>query len=108
MMKNALLVFGLFFAFGLIADASALPAKCLQAPNRESACPHIIYKKAALSVIALDVKKGEPICLCLTDLATLDNTGMSKVEEIDQQVTFERLLKAYQLSEQDILTLIRY
>lgn len=107
-MKNALFVLLLVFALSLFNDVSALPAKCLQAPSRINACPHIIYKKAALAVEAIDVKKGEVICLCLSDLAALNNTAMSEVEKIDQQVSFERLLKKYQLSEQDILTLIRY
>lgn len=107
-MKNALLVFILFFVAGLINRVSALPSQCLQAPSRLNVCPHIIYKKAALAVEALDVKKGNVICLCLSDLNELSATNMSKVQQIDQQVSFEPLLKKYQLSEQDILSLMKY
>jgi hypothetical protein len=89
-------------------NVNALPTKCLQLPERKQACPHLIYKKAALPVVRLDVEKGNIICICLTDVNFLKNQTNSAVEKIDQQVTFERLTDYYQLTEQDILTLLKH
>ena len=107
-MKNAFFIIVLFFALGVINVVMALPSKCLQAESRENPCPHLLYKKAALKVESLDVKKCELICLCLTDLAALHHPAKSKVANINQQATFERLIEQHQLTEQDVLTLLRY
>lgn len=107
-MTTTKLVYFCFFLFaGLSAVAQALPSKCLQAVERHNICPHFIYKKAALAVAVLDVDKGGVICICLSDLQVLRHTAMSQVEQIDHQVTLQRIANRYQLSEQDILTLIR-
>jgi hypothetical protein len=106
-MRNILVLFCCLLFVGLTAEAHALPSKCLQAPERQNVCPHLIYKKAALQVALLDVAKGDIICICLSDINVLSNTVMSKVEQIDHQVTFQRIAQKYQLSQQDILTLIR-
>ena len=106
MIKNRIVLFCCLLFVGLSTVAYALPTKCLQALQRQNACPHLIYKKAALPVAFLNVKKGDVICICLSDFNGLNDTTASKVEQIDQQVTLERLAEKYQLSEQDILTLI--
>lgn len=54
----------------------------------------------------LDVEKGGVICICLSDLKAFRKTVTSKVEQVDQHVTLGRIAEKYQLSEQDILTLI--
>jgi len=106
-MKNKVVLFCCLLFVELTTVANALPSKCLQAPERQNACPHLIYKKAALSVLLLDVEKGDIICICLTDFKGLIDTATSKVEQIDQEVTLQRLLDKHQLTQQDILTLIR-
>ncbi|AGH42233.1 hypothetical protein C427_0123 [Paraglaciecola psychrophila 170] len=59
--------------------------------ERQNACPHILYKRAALSVALLDAWKGDVICICLSDFKGLRNTTMSKVESIEQHVTLQKL-----------------
>lgn len=93
---------------GLTKVAQALPAKCLQAVKRQKVCPHLIYKKAALPVPLLEVEQGDIICICLSDFNLLNSLANSKVEQIDQQVSLQRIAKQYQLNEQDIETLLRY
>ena len=105
-MKNRIIAFCLLYV-GLTTVVYALPSKCLQSPERQNVCPHLIYKKAALPVALLDVGKGGVICICLSDFKALRKTAMSKLGDIDQQVTLKRLAEKHQLSEQDILTLIR-
>ncbi len=106
-MKNRIVLFCCLLFVGLTTVTYALPSKCLQASERQNACPHLIYKKAALPVALLEVEKGDVICICLTDFKALRNTAASNVEQIDQQVTLQRLAEKHQLSEQDILTLLR-
>ncbi|MGK0268966.1 MAG: hypothetical protein ACI8Y3_001585 [Paraglaciecola sp.] len=105
-MKARIICFCLLLV-GLTTEAYALPSKCLQTPERVNVCPHLIYKKATLTVVLLDVKKGGVICICLTDLKALNNTATNKVEQIEQQVSLKRIAEKYQLSEQDIFTLIK-
>ena len=106
-MKNRSVIFCCLLLVALTTGAHALPSKCLQAPERQNVCPHLIYKKAALAVALLDVDKGDIICICLSDLKVLSNTKTSKVAQIDQQATLQRMAKKYQLSTQDILTLVK-
>lgn len=103
----ALLTFTGLALSGLTNSAYALPSECLQAPQRQLACPHMLYKSAALPIEVLNIKKNDVICICLSDLKALNNEAKSKVEEIDQQVTLQRLAKKYQLREEDILTLVK-
>ena len=107
MIKNRI-VFVCFLLFvGLTTTvAYALPSKCLQALERQNACPHLLYKRAALSLALLGVEKGDVICICLSDFKGLRNITMSKVESIEQHVTLQKLFQMHQLSEPDILTLI--
>jgi hypothetical protein len=93
---------------GLTTDVHALPSKCLQAPARIAVCPHLIYKKSALPVMSLDVREGEVICICLSDFKVLNNTAVDNIKKIAQQVSLMRIADKHQLSEQDILTLIKY
>jgi len=105
--KNRVVLFCSVLFVGLTTGVYALPSKCLQAVERKNVCPHLIYKKAALPVALLGVDKGGVICICLSDLKALRSTTTGKLEQIDQQVTLERLAAKHQLSEQDIFTLIR-
>jgi hypothetical protein len=85
-MKNKIVLFCCLLFVELTTVANALPSKCLQAPERQSDCPHLIYKKAALPVALLNVEKGAVICICLSDFQELLNTVTSRVEQIDQEV----------------------
>ncbi|WP_232787875.1 hypothetical protein [Paraglaciecola sp. MB-3u-78] len=75
--------------------------------GKANACQHLIYKKAALPVAFLDVDKGAIICICLRDFKGFRNTATKKIESIAQHITLQRLAEKHQLSEQDIMTLIR-
>lgn len=105
-MKSRVISFCLLLA-GLTTEAYALTSMCLKAPERMNVCPHLIYKRAVLSVVLLNVNKGDVICICLTDFKAFRNTATSKAKQIDQHVSFKKIAEEYQLSEQDILTLIR-
>lgn len=106
-MKYGLAGFCCLLFVGFTTAAQALPSKCLQAAEKLNVCPHLIYKKAALPVALLEVDKGDIICICLSDFYVLNSTAKSNTEQIDQQVTLQRIAKKYQLKEQDILTLLR-
>ncbi|MFT4940374.1 MAG: hypothetical protein ACI88A_003427 [Paraglaciecola sp.] len=98
------IIFSILF---LSPTALALPENCLQLPERISACPHLIYKKAIVDVPILGIKANQMICICLSDLGSLRLQAHGKLAEIEQQVTLSRLAAKLQLSEQDLLALIR-
>lgn len=87
-------------------SVAGLPEQCLQQPARTEACPHLLYKKSKFDVPILGVKKGEIICLCRTDIPNSDNT-LTEVEKINVRVNWRYLTEYYQLSQQEILDLLR-
>jgi hypothetical protein len=106
-MKYRFIVLCCLLFAALTTVTHALPLQCLQAIERQHVCPNLIYKKAALPVAFLEIEQGDIICICLSDFKGGGRTAMSKVAQIDHHVTLQRIAKKYQLSEQDILTLLR-
>ena len=106
-MKSWIVLFCCLLFVGKTSLTYALPVKCLQSFERKNACPHIIYKQAALAVSVLGIEKGDVICICLSDFEALINPSTNAIELIDQKVTMHRLAGKYQLNEKDMLTLIR-
>ena len=99
--------FIIFSSIVLSHSVLALPEKCLQLPERVSACPHLIYKKAKVDVPILGSKANQMICICLSDLGSLRLQAQGELAEIEQQVMLSRLAAKLQLTEQDLLVLIR-
>ena len=48
-----------------------VPEECIQAPERQSYCPHTLYRVARVEIPSLAITKGNMVCLCLTDLTDL-------------------------------------
>ena len=86
--------------------ATALSEQCLQLPQRNQACAHLLYKRSPIDVPQLAVKQGEVICLCLSDLRSVSDAQLSAVEKIDIQADWLQLSRHYQLTEQQILRLV--
>jgi hypothetical protein len=72
---------------------------CLQDPNRTQQCPHTLIKVAKLDVPAIEVNKGDMICLCLTDL-----TDIASKEQ--QQNMLDKIADANDLSVAEIYQLL--
>lgn len=90
-----------------ISQAQALPDRCLQSPTRILACPHLLYKKSKQAIPTLNVEVNGIVCLCLSDISPLTQPTESPTEKIDQQVSWTEITERYQVSKEDILTLIR-
>ena len=87
--------------------ATALSEQCLQLPQRTQACENLLYKKSPLDIPLLAVKRGQAVCLCLSDLRTVNAPQLSAVEKIDIQADWLTISRHYQLTEQQILQLLR-
>ena len=87
--------------------AQAVPEQCLQLPERTEICDHTLYKRSPVDVPATNVKKGEMVCLCMADFLPLRIEADSEVAKIEQQVELARSAKKLNMTEQDLLTLIR-
>jgi hypothetical protein len=90
-----------------MGQAIALPEQCLQAPERSKTCPHLIYKKAKVDVPIVGVKANEMICICLSDMPSLRLEAKGQLEKINQKVALSRLAAKLQLSEENLLSLLR-
>ena len=91
----------------LVSSAHAVPEQCLQLPERTEICDHTLYKRSPVDVPATNVKKGEMVCLCMADFLPLRIEADSEVAKIEQQVELSRSAKKLNMTEQDLLTLIR-
>ncbi|MGJ8679190.1 hypothetical protein [Paraglaciecola sp.] len=100
----------LFCVLGLTNSqkVEALPKECIQAETRVQSCPRLIYKQAAVAVPVLGVEKNGVICICLTDFEQVKSAQMSKLEQIDRQVTLQRVARKYQISEEELIKLIKH
>ena len=87
--------------------ATALSEQCLQLPQRSQACENLLYKKSPIDIPLLAVKRGEAVCLCVSDLRSVNAPQLSAVEKIDIQADWLQLTRHYQLTEQQILRLVR-
>lgn len=105
-MKRSLCLVTMCF-FGTTTVVNGAPLECLQASENRAACEHRLYKRAAVPVALLGVSKGDAICICLSDLKGLTETAESKVAQIEQQETLQKITQKYQLSEQELLRLLR-
>lgn len=81
------------------ANHAQVPQQCLQSPLRQQLCPHTIYKRALISVPALNVDKGQMICICLSDITDIQDTGK-------QHEAVSSIATSYQLSQAEIYQLL--
>lgn len=96
----------MFTATGVVF-AQELPTLCVQVPQREAVCPNLLYKRSPIDVGMTNTKQGEVVCICMADFAKIRRPANSQTESVNQQVALSRLAAKVDLSEQDLLTLIR-
>lgn len=99
--------FALMSALLSSAGAQTLPEECVQVPERTLVCPNLLYKKSPIDVPMINVQKGQIVCICMADFSDIRIPAESQLEIVDQKVTIARLAVKVNLSEQDLLTLIR-
>lgn len=98
-------ILGFFIAQPVMAQS--MPDSCLQLPKRQDVCPNLLYKKAPIAVVQTNTEAGEIMCICMSDFNSLRIDAQSSIDKINQQVDLSRAADALDISEQDLLTLIR-
>ena len=93
----------LFLLLAVCAIASPegwaeVPEECMQAPQRQTYCPHTLYRVARVAVPSLAINQGGMVCLCLSDLTDLPVS--------DQQAAFTRIAREYALPPQALFQLL--
>lgn len=106
---GALMKVTLTYAVGLLcaASAQALPEQCLQSMARSESCPQIIYKKSPVDIPKLHIKAGGMACLCLADVLGIREARAAQLQTPELQVSLTRFAQQWDMSEQDLLLLIR-
>lgn len=84
-----------------------VPEECLQLPERTEFCPNVLYKRSPVDVPQLNIRTNEMVCICMADFAELRIAASTEQGKIDQQVALSRAAFKLDMSEQDLLTLIR-
>lgn len=90
----------LLAAFALASPAgwAEVPEECIQAPERQTACPHTLYRVARVAVPSLAINQGSMVCLCLSDLTDLPASR--------QQAAFTSIAREYALPPQALFQLL--
>ena len=85
----------------------AVPQSCIQLPERNTACPHLLYKKSSQAIAPLNVPANGLICLCLSDLNGLLKEARNPVEKAQQQWQLSQLQRRFALNQAQLVQLIR-
>lgn len=98
--KKSMLAGCSFFFMGQLA---ALPEQCIEIPDRNYPCPHIIYKS-----LKKDNQEKELVCVCLSDFEILITPPANDKERISQKMALKQYTAILDLTEEELLELIRY
>lgn len=102
--KICLLLISVIFA----SNADAIPEQCFRMPNQNNVCEHVIYK----TIKNLDAKSivgdQDVYCVCLQDFNHLILLGTTASERELQALDIEKISKQFDITEQQLLRLIRY
>lgn len=85
----------------VLVSGSALaevPEQCVQAPQRTTMCPHMLFRIAKAPVPGLNIPKNGMVCLCLSDLTDLP--------AIEQPEAFEAMATHLQMPVTDLFVLL--
>ena len=85
----------------VLVSGSALaevPEQCVQAPQRTTTCPHMLFRIAKAPVPGLNIPKNGMVCLCLSDLTDLP--------VVDQPEAFEAMATHLQMPVTDLFVLL--
>lgn len=97
----------LWFLPFAVANAQELPEQCVQLPERNSACPNVLYKRAPLSIESLSIEQGEVVCICMADFIDLRLEATTEQGKVDQLVSGSRASSKLNITETELLTLLR-
>ena len=75
-----------------------VPEECIQAPERQTYCPHTLYRVARVAVPSLAINQGSMVCLCSSDLTDLPVSR--------QQAAFTSIAREYALPPQALFQLL--
>ncbi|WP_343859185.1 hypothetical protein [Aliiglaciecola litoralis] len=89
------------------AIAQELPSNCIALPTRTQVCPNLLYKRAPISVESLNIQEGEAMCICLTDFSSLRVSAADEQGKVDQLVSASRAAAKLNITETELLTLLR-
>lgn len=84
-------------------DIEAVPCISLT----EKVCANLLYKRAPVSVPALQVQQGKMMCICMADFHELRIPADEGQAKINQQVAAKMAAEKLNISPQDLLRLIR-
>ncbi|QHJ12279.1 hypothetical protein FX988_02530 [Paraglaciecola mesophila] len=105
--SSILMLRGILISLLFCTTAQAVPELCLQSKARSEMCPHLLYKKSPIDIAGLSVKTGDMVCLCLSDVAGIRGASEEELSRPKLLVSLRRLAGDWDLSESELLRLIR-
>ncbi|WP_040521912.1 hypothetical protein [Aliiglaciecola lipolytica] len=103
-----LFIFAIALCIGFSAVAQqAIPDKCIQLPERNSACPNILYKRSPVDVANYDIKQGEMMCICMADFSSLRIEASDDAGKVEQILTLNKASIKLNIDEKTLLEVIR-
>jgi hypothetical protein len=86
----------------------AIPEQCVRMPNQTNVCEHVIYKTVENLNAASLPRDGDVYCVCLQDFSHLILPGATASEREQQKLEMENISRVLDITEQQLIRLIRY
>jgi hypothetical protein len=90
------------------STAQAIPEQCVRMPTQTNVCEHVIYKTVRNLNANSIVGDGDVYCVCLQDFSHLILPGETIEEREQQKLDIENITRILDVTEQQLLRLIRY
>jgi HJR/Mrr/RecB family endonuclease len=88
--------------------AHAIPEQCVRMPNQTNVCEHLIYKTVKNLNADSIVGEGDLYCVCLQDFSHLILPAETASEREQQKLDIENITRVLDITEEQLLKLIRY
>ncbi|TDF34543.1 hypothetical protein EYS14_24135 [Alteromonadaceae bacterium M269] len=105
---NSLLKVALCGGIVLSSAATAVPEQCVRLPNKDKVCEHVIYKTIRDLNAPSIVGDRDVYCVCLQDFSHLILPAQTEEEREQQALDIEDISRQLDITEQQLLRLIRY
>ena len=105
---SALLKISAGLSIALAGHAHAIPQQCVRMPDKTNVCEHVIYKTIRGLNAPSIASDRDVYCVCLQDFSHLILPGATAEERAQQALDIENITAVLDITEEQLLRLIRY
>lgn len=96
------------FSLAIAGHVQAIPEQCVRMPSQTNVCEHVIYKTIRDLNAPSIAGDRDVYCVCLQDFSHLILPGTTAEERNQQAIDIENITGILDITEEQLLKLIRY